>query len=81
MPIYTNDGKFVANILVPPWKIPPEMLVWGERFFIRRKNGDYTEALGSMHVLPRTAIEDMGTPYMSVSGEMVQPPRAPEEPV
>ena len=35
--LYTNDGHEVQKVTVPPWKFPPELIVWGERFFLRRE--------------------------------------------
>ena len=45
--LYTNDGRFVVEVTVPPWKHPVELYLWGERFFIRREDGRYTEAAGA----------------------------------
>lgn len=50
--LHTNDGHFVANVPTLPWVAPPELLIWGERFFIRRENGNYTEASGSFFIPP-----------------------------
>ncbi len=51
-PLYTNDGKFVCDVPTLPWAKEPELLFWGERFFILREDGRYTEAAGSFFVVP-----------------------------
>jgi hypothetical protein len=50
--LYTNNGGFVATVQTPPWKFKPELLMWGERFFLLRQDGNYTEASGSFFVPP-----------------------------
>jgi len=50
--LYTNDGHLVATVQTPIWRTKPELLIWGERFFILREDGGYTEALGSYFVVP-----------------------------
>jgi hypothetical protein len=57
--LYNNDGHAVVTIQVPPWKHPPELLIWGERFFILRHetgalyaSDRYTEAAGSFFIPP-----------------------------
>jgi len=41
--LYTSDGEKIADFVVPRWQIPYEVYVWGQRFFIRRADGRYTE--------------------------------------
>ena len=43
--LYTKDGNFVATVLVPPFMKGAEadVLVWGERFFLRHNDGLYRE--------------------------------------
>ena len=43
--LYTRDGQPVTSVVVPPWKIPPEAYLWGERTFFRRPDGKYYEGL------------------------------------
>lgn len=38
--LQTKDGHRVAVILMPQFKIWPEMLMWGERFFEAVQDGD-----------------------------------------
>lgn len=52
MKLYTRDGALVADVFVPPFKNPVELLVWGERFFIRQADGRYLEAAGAFYVPP-----------------------------
>lgn len=32
--LFTKDGGFVAEEVVPPFNIAPEVIVWGQRTFI-----------------------------------------------
>lgn len=50
--LYTAAGAFVVEAIVPPWVTPPELYVWGDRFFVRREDGRYTEAAGTFWVPP-----------------------------
>lgn len=36
----TRSGEFVAHEYVTPMQIPPEVIVWGERFFARESKAD-----------------------------------------
>lgn len=31
--LYTKDGEFVVNGLIPAFKSPPDVIVWGDRHF------------------------------------------------
>ena len=50
--LYTNAGEPVIEVQVPPWKIQPEVYIWGERFFLLREDGRYTEASGTFFIPP-----------------------------
>lgn len=50
--LYTNDGRFVTTVRVPPWQTHPEVYIWGDRIFLLRGNGRYEEALGVFVVPP-----------------------------
>ena len=54
--LYSNDGRFVTEVFVPRWKFPPEVYVWGERFFVHRGNGKYTEADGAYVIPPEMTV-------------------------
>lgn len=45
----TRSGHFVADVLVPEFKLMPEGLMWGMRFFVPAKYTDnprvYTEGM------------------------------------
>ena len=45
IPLYTRAGEFVVDVVVPPFTPPAEVLVWGVRFFARREDGKYCEAM------------------------------------
>jgi hypothetical protein len=32
--LFTQDRRFVKDVEIPPFNTPPDLLVWGERFFI-----------------------------------------------
>ena len=34
----TSDGRFVAEVEVPPFTTPPDVLIWGNRTFIYESN-------------------------------------------
>jgi len=63
--LYTNDGGFVVEVAVPPWKHPIELYVWGGRFFIRRQDGRYMEASGSFWI-PLFSNQDVAEPKDNV---------------
>lgn len=66
--LYLNDGITpVARFLVPIWKHPVEVYVWGERFFVRRENGRYTEAAGTYCV---TSLTEMPVDIVSEIGKL-----------
>ena len=60
--LYTNSEELVTEISVPPWKFPVEVYLWGERFFIRRSDGRYTEADGMFYVPAMIAAKSMPEP-------------------
>jgi hypothetical protein len=43
--LFTRTGAFVVEVLVPPFQLPAEVIVWGERFFVRNAEGEYREGL------------------------------------
>lgn len=58
--LFTSTGAYVATVQVPPWKYPPELYQWGERFFIYRRSPHrfarwYTEVDGFVVVPPGIA--------------------------
>jgi len=59
--LYTSDGRHVGDVLTPPFASPPQLLVWGERFFIRRDDGRYYEALGSWWIVGPDLVQSVGT--------------------
>lgn len=66
--LYTYDGRFVTEATTPPWKIQPELYVWGERYFLLRADGRYTEARGSFWLAPVVAPETLSeSPWESNS--------------
>jgi hypothetical protein len=32
--LYTRDGHYVSTVLIPPFQKMPEVILWGERFFL-----------------------------------------------
>ena len=57
--LYTHDGKFVVELNNMPWKAPPEILVWGQRFFVWKEEPQQYREAGGMFWLdacnvPRT---------------------------
>lgn len=32
--LFTRDGGFVHEAEVPPFLTPPDLIIWGERFFV-----------------------------------------------
>lgn len=33
--LVTRDGELVANIKIPPMEVPPEILMWQHRIFVK----------------------------------------------
>ena len=44
--LYTRDGGFVADIVTLPFKLMPEVIMWGQRFFVHDLFKDTTETYG-----------------------------------
>ena len=42
--LYTQAGDFVVEVELPPFNQWPDVLVWGERFFIVNGQASYREA-------------------------------------
>lgn len=42
--LYTASGEPVTNVRHPPFNPPPDVIIWGNRTFVRRETGKYTEA-------------------------------------
>jgi len=61
--LYTHSGGFVARVKILPTLRPFEVVVWGERFFILRADGRYTEADGMTAALLDTTdiVAQIGT--------------------
>jgi hypothetical protein len=63
-PLYTFDGKFVANVPIMPFLKPVEVIVWGIRMFIRREDGKYREADGMTAAIegmtPVNVVDELG---------------------
>lgn len=57
--LFTCSGGFVADILMPPYGIGPELLIWGQRFFIRRGDNTYRESEFSTAVWTKDEHERM----------------------
>jgi hypothetical protein len=36
--LFTSDRRFVKDVEILPFNTPPDLLVWGERFFILDKD-------------------------------------------
>ena len=48
--LYTRSGDYVITVMVPPFKPPPEAIVWGSRIFFRQSlDGKFLEGL-AFHV-------------------------------
>ena len=43
--LLTAEGHFVTRVRIPLFNRPPEIVRWVERFFMRRLNGEYREAM------------------------------------
>ena len=43
--LYTRDGREVTQVQIPHFALPVEILLWGERFFVRRDDGKYYEGV------------------------------------
>lgn len=43
--LLTRDGRKVTSVAMPPFAIPPEVIAWGDRIFIRNDFGEYREGV------------------------------------
>lgn len=43
--LFTRSGELVTKVTILPYKIMPEAIMWGTRFFVRREDGKYYEGL------------------------------------
>lgn len=58
--LYSYDGSFVSKVKILPSPTPPELIVAGERFFIRRADGRYTESQTTSAALAYTEPDVVG---------------------
>ena len=56
--LYTTDGQFVERVPFLPYKFPPEVIVWGSRFFLRRSDDKYYECFAHFVVPDHSTDED-----------------------
>lgn len=38
--LYTREGRFVADVDMPPFNPPADVVVWGTRHFVFRRRGE-----------------------------------------
>lgn len=43
--LYTKFGDEVTTVRVPPFTPPPEIILWGVRYFVRQADGRYLEGM------------------------------------
>lgn len=43
--LLTRTGEYVTTIAVPPFRVPTEVIGWGDRVFVRQPDGEYREGL------------------------------------
>lgn len=43
--LHTRDGRDVIEVMIPPFQIMPEGIIWGSRTFFLRPDGEYYEGL------------------------------------
>lgn len=43
--LFTRDGGFVAEVEIPRFTPPAEVLQWGSRLFVRTPEGEYREGM------------------------------------
>ena len=58
--LLTSAKEFVAEVEIPPFNTPPDILVWGERFFKLDQattRPEYVEAF-TYFVLPAKAVAE-----------------------
>ena len=48
--LFTEEGHLVTSQHIPVFKEWPEVLVWGDRHFVLREDGRYTEANFVIHL-------------------------------
>lgn len=41
--LYTDDGKFVTSVFIPPFKMSPKAILWGARLFFFKDDNIYFE--------------------------------------
>lgn len=58
--LYTRDGRAVTTIEMPPFILPAEGVLWGERTFFRRPDGKYYEGLLWIDVKSVYALRGVG---------------------
>lgn len=55
--LLTRDGGFVKEFEIPPFMIPPEILVWGSRSFVLQPSGEYREGMAYYCLEGTTCVE------------------------
>lgn len=69
--LYTRDGGFVTDITTIPFRLMPEVIQWGSRFFCRNVFKDttttygYTEGCLWFHIDPIARKEQSDVPVVS----------------
>lgn len=44
--LYTRDGMFVTEVLLPPFQLRAEIVCWGERYFVwNEQHQQYREGM------------------------------------
>jgi hypothetical protein len=43
--LYTRDGRKVTRVTMPLFNPSPEVILWGERYFVLRDDGEYYECM------------------------------------
>lgn len=60
--LLTKEGDVVVTVKILPFNAPPEMIVWGQRIFVRRETGKYHEgfAVVAIDTVEKKAPEGPG---------------------
>lgn len=43
--LVTREGELASEVEIPPFKVPPEIIIWGSRAFVWRGANTWREAM------------------------------------
>jgi hypothetical protein len=66
IPLYTSDNRYVVTVAITDFEFLPELIIWGQRYFIKGPDGNYREAFTfqALHTVPGHLRADGGMMFV-----------------